>query len=281
MADSGEEAASDKPIIDTNNNNSGIGSDGSGERGEKYALRPRTLIKRLQQERVRQEIPKRPPIKSKSRPAPLSKYRRKTANARERHRMREINNAFESLRRVLPEATEVQASSTSAITKIMTLRLAVEYIKALSFVLEDEADQSFSSLHSCLHHSIPISLHHHQHQRTLQSSKVTVTANNNLPYTPTSQPNQYHLIQRPPTQLMAHFQHYNVTSTSLSSSATVRTSVSSTSDLDDLLSEDSGLLEESFDVFHDIQSLAASDPFDMLLGGDKETTLAFPAELCN
>lgn len=289
MAESGEQAAGAKTLTDTNNNNSSNSCSGSsddgGVRGEKYALRPRTLIKRLQQERVRQEIPKRPPSKSKSRPAPLSKYRRKTANARERHRMREINNAFESLRRVLPEAGEVQASSSSAITKIMTLRLAVEYIKALSVVLEDDTDQPFAPLQSCLHHSLPISIHHHQHQhqKILQSTKVSLASTSLHSYPPTSLPNHhhYHHNYRPPTQLVAHYEHYNSTSTSVSSPATVRTSVSSGSDLEDLLSEDSGLLEENFDVFHDIQSLAAADPFDILLGGDKDTNLAFPAELCN
>lgn len=199
--------------------------------------------------------------------------------------MREINNAFESLRRVLPEAEEVQTSSTSAITKIMTLRLAVEYIKALSVVLEDDADQPFVPLHSCLHHSLPISIHHHQHQhqKALQSTKISMASSNPHPYPPTSLPNHnhYHHNYRPPTQLVAHYGPYNSTTTSTSSSATVRTSVSSTSDLEDLLSEDSGLLEENFDVFHDLQSLAAADPFDILLGGDKDTALSFPTELCN
>lgn len=281
MEGSEAQAGDDKPLTDSNNNNSNSGSGDStgGMRGEKYALRPRTLIKRLQQEKVRQDIPKRPPAKSKSRPAPLSKYRRKTANARERLRMREINNAFESLRRVLPEAAEVQASSTSAITKIMTLRLAVEYIKALSFVLEDDTDQPFGplggSLHPCLHHSLPLSLHHH---KTLQPARVTAAQHNAHPHPPPSLPLHHH--HRPPTQLVAHYATCNPISTSISP-ATVRTSVSSTSDLEELFSDDSGLLEESFDVFHDLQTLAATDPFDILLGADKDAALVFPGELCN
>lgn len=39
---------------------------------------------------------------TKHRPPPLSKYRRKTANARERSRMKEINSAFETLRKAVP-----------------------------------------------------------------------------------------------------------------------------------------------------------------------------------
>lgn len=274
MAESGQHAVGEKPLSDTNNNSNTCNSGGSdtGVSGEKYSLRPRTLVKRLQQKRVRQEMPKRPPTKSKSRSAPLSKYRRKTANARERHRMREINNAFESLRRVLPEAVEVQPSSSSAITKIMTLRLAVEYIKALSFVLEDNANQPFGPLQSCMHHSFPITIHQqHQHHKGLQSTKGSMASSDPQLHRPISLPNHHHYNhkQRPPTQLVTHYERYNSTSI-LFSPATVCTSITSTSDLEDLLSENSGLLQENFDTFHDIQTLATADPFGIMQGGGKE-----------
>ena len=68
---------------------------------------------------------------------PLSKYRRKTANARERLRMKEINNAFSTLRGVLPAVSQRRTAITS-MTKIRTLRLAVSYIQALSDILNDE-----------------------------------------------------------------------------------------------------------------------------------------------
>ncbi|KAK4302458.1 hypothetical protein Pmani_025455 [Petrolisthes manimaculis] len=258
-----------------NNNNINSSSSSSSRSEEKYGLRPRTIIKRLQQERTKQDVPmKRPPTKSKSRPAPLSKYRRKTANARERHRMREINNAFESLRRVLPEAAEVKAS-TSTITKIMTLRLAVEYIKALSYVLKDDAHTDLSSLESSLHDSIQSSLlqsclqHHHHSLQQHHLQKTLPSQHQGASYT-------HH--QRP-LQMLGHCATPDLVSAS-SSPSTVRGSVSSTSDLEELLSDDSGLLEETFDVFHDLPVLTSADPFDILLAAERDS-LAFPAELCN
>ncbi|KAK3931240.1 Helix-loop-helix protein delilah [Frankliniella fusca] len=71
------------------------------------------------------------PSRPKQKPAPLSKYRRKTANARERSRMREINVAFETLRRAVPH-TAAPACASEKLTKITTLRLAMKYIAALT-----------------------------------------------------------------------------------------------------------------------------------------------------
>ncbi|KAK8407260.1 hypothetical protein O3P69_002071 [Scylla paramamosain] len=105
---------------------------GSPSRG-KYALRPRTA-RRLQQDRVHQDACIESGPKSKA--PPLSRYRRKTANARERYRMRKINSAFDSLRSILPAALAVKPTSSS-LTKITTLRLAARYIRALSKVLEE------------------------------------------------------------------------------------------------------------------------------------------------
>ena len=63
------------------------------------------------------------------RPPPLSKYRRKTANARERTRMSEINEGFEDLKSVIPDLPE------GKLTKITTLRLALDYMHALRHLL--------------------------------------------------------------------------------------------------------------------------------------------------
>jgi len=99
-----------------------------------YSLRPRSAIKREEEDdddslcwRRRGRSKKR----SKQKPAPLSKYRRKTANARERSRMREINEAFDTLRRAVPHICR----ESEKLTKISTLRLAMKYITALSEAL--------------------------------------------------------------------------------------------------------------------------------------------------
>ncbi|KAK4305475.1 hypothetical protein Pmani_022636 [Petrolisthes manimaculis] len=149
-----------------------------GRRTEKYCLRPRVGVRRLQQDRYRENtVIKREESNKcpKSRPPPLSKYRRKTANARERHRMKEINDAFETLRRILPDfctgqtppqtpstatpiaspatpttnlpataiATTTAAAAVTATshTKINTLRLAVSYIRSLSHLLQEEEEE--------------------------------------------------------------------------------------------------------------------------------------------
>lgn len=80
--------------------------------------------------------------KPKPKAAPLSKYRRKTANARERTRMREINSAFEHLRQCVPVSiTGVETpSNNEKLTKITTLRLAMKYIRILSEIL-NKCDQ--------------------------------------------------------------------------------------------------------------------------------------------
>ncbi|KAH8363600.1 hypothetical protein KR084_011937 [Drosophila pseudotakahashii] len=82
--------------------------------------------------------------KSKTKAPPLSKYRRKTANARERTRMREINTAFETLRHCVPQAItgEDAANTNEKLTKITTLRLAMKYITMLSDSIRDPSYES-------------------------------------------------------------------------------------------------------------------------------------------
>lgn len=99
---------------------------------DKYSLRPRSLR--------RENAGKLGKNKGKS--PPLSKYRRKTANARERNRMREINQAFEALRRVVPHMQTPSNNNNEKLTKITTLRLAMKYINALSAALDSSAPES-------------------------------------------------------------------------------------------------------------------------------------------
>ncbi|XP_074595182.1 uncharacterized protein LOC141850450 [Brevipalpus obovatus] len=105
----------------------------------KYNLRTKSIQVRIETEKKRKNPRKEP--KPKQRPPPLSKYRRKNANARERTRMQEINDAFEELKKRVPsipgEAEESDHDSTSKLTKITTLRLAVNYIRALQKVLNE------------------------------------------------------------------------------------------------------------------------------------------------
>ncbi|KAH8406767.1 hypothetical protein KR222_010014 [Zaprionus bogoriensis] len=131
-------------------------------RGEKYSLRQK------RQKRTPGELDNRPPspadeLQSQSETAPvackargsakspaktkappLSKYRRKTANARERTRMREINMAFEQLRHCVPQSIsgEDAANTNEKLTKITTLRLAMKYIGMLSESLQDPSYES-------------------------------------------------------------------------------------------------------------------------------------------
>ncbi|EFA01973.1 helix-loop-helix protein delilah [Tribolium castaneum] len=110
-------------------------------RGDKYSLRPRSVRRRGDDV----QVPKALKSKPKQKPAPLSKYRRKNANARERSRMREINQAFEALRRAVPQMGDHLHPSNEKLTKITTLRLAMKYISALSAVLSNEPAQDLLS----------------------------------------------------------------------------------------------------------------------------------------
>lgn len=83
--------------------------------------------------------------KTKQKAAPLSKYRRKTANARERIRMREINSAFEHLRHCVPVSFDNSPiNSNEKLTKITTLRMAMNYIGTLTNILNSN-DTEFNT----------------------------------------------------------------------------------------------------------------------------------------
>lgn len=132
---------------DPNNNTTGCAV--GAEKCEKYSLRPRATLKRGDDDEDGDLEGWKPRAKNKKRAkqksAPLSKYRRKTANARERCRMREINEAFETLRRVLPHLSTPEVDANEKLTKISTLRLAMKYIATLSRMLREADVESSSS----------------------------------------------------------------------------------------------------------------------------------------
>lgn len=105
-----------------------------GFHGE-YNLRHSSVINRIECERKR-ELPKQRKVKTKA--PSLSKYRRRAANARERGRMQEMNVAFIELQSVVPDFTTVDP--LSKLTKITTLRLALNYIAALRGILGYESE---------------------------------------------------------------------------------------------------------------------------------------------
>lgn len=136
------------------NNNGDFDATSSHPKGEKYSLRPRSVRRITETSKSPSDTEtgeKTKPSKShrsKQKPAPLSKYRRKTANARERNRMREINMAFEALRSVIPHMATTQIpGANEKLTKITTLRLAMKYIAALSAALS-EPENTHSDLFS-------------------------------------------------------------------------------------------------------------------------------------
>ncbi|XP_042208744.1 helix-loop-helix protein delilah-like [Homarus americanus] len=134
-------------VVDDNNNNNNKEQNDvqnnktPGTSGLKYQLRPRSVHPRR---RCDSEWSIQDTLRHKQRPPPLSRYRRKTANARERYRMRQINTAFESLRGVLPSWV-CSRRAASEMTKITTLRLASAYIRSLQDILDGNAHQDTCS----------------------------------------------------------------------------------------------------------------------------------------
>merc|ERR1712062_426080 len=101
----------------------------------KYKLREASIKKRIEVEHRKKEPKKRGP-KPRPKSQPMSKYRRKTANLRERQRMGEINQGFEKLRAKIPTPIQVQNAKCEKMTKINVLHVAINYIRALESILD-------------------------------------------------------------------------------------------------------------------------------------------------
>ena len=65
----------------------------------------------------------------------MTKYRRKAANAKERDRMKHLNEAFDRLRSVMPDVKTLTLEDKD--TKVTTLRAAITYIESLKQLMED------------------------------------------------------------------------------------------------------------------------------------------------
>ncbi|KAG0724423.1 Helix-loop-helix protein delilah [Chionoecetes opilio] len=135
--------------VDTNNNTDrktvcdSLSNSTTATCGGKYQLRPRSLQAR-RRSASDCEWSLQDTLRHKQRPPPLSRYRRKTANARERYRMRQINTAFESLRGVLPSWV-CSRRAAADMTRITTLKLASAYIRSLQDILHGNAPEDACS----------------------------------------------------------------------------------------------------------------------------------------
>ena len=117
------------------------------KKSKSYALRECSIKKRKEAEHRKTQPRKRGP-KPRPKTAPMSKYRRKTANLRERLRMGEINSAFENLRQKLPNPVQSGKGKCEKLTKINILHVAINYIRAMENLLEtgDSGIRSFSEM---------------------------------------------------------------------------------------------------------------------------------------
>lgn len=82
--------------------------------------------------------------------------RRTKANARERNRMHQLNEAFDVLRKCIPIRQNFvnRENTNQKLSKIETLRLARNYIKALSLVLDEEEAISYDQFFALLTHNL-------------------------------------------------------------------------------------------------------------------------------
>jgi len=95
-------------------------------------LRQSSVAKRLETEKARRQ----PRVKERTSKKYMSKYRRKTENAKERERMKKFNEAFENLRQKVPSKVLVENIGEKD-TKVSALRSAIHYIKSLQDLLAD------------------------------------------------------------------------------------------------------------------------------------------------
>ncbi|KAH8419676.1 hypothetical protein KR009_000771 [Drosophila setifemur] len=103
-------------------------------------------------------------------------------NARERNRVKQVNNGFSQLRQHIPVAVIADLSNgrrgigpgaNKKLSKVSTLKMAVEYIRRLQKVI-DETDQKGQGQGSQAQHQQQqhLQFHHHQHQQMQQQQHL-------------------------------------------------------------------------------------------------------------
>ena len=97
------------------------------------SLRRTSVKKRLETEINKTNIKVKEKISKKR---TLSKYKRKTANAKERERMKKMNDVFDTLKNVIP-AEKRGDDEDEKETKVSTLRSAIAYINCLKQLIDD------------------------------------------------------------------------------------------------------------------------------------------------
>ena len=93
-------------------------------------LRQSSVAKRLETEKARRQ----PRVKERTSKKYMSKYRRKTENAKERERMKKFNEAFENLRQKLPSKVLVDTTGEKD-TKVMLVMMMVMMVMMTMMVV--------------------------------------------------------------------------------------------------------------------------------------------------
>ncbi|KAG5682567.1 hypothetical protein PVAND_011912 [Polypedilum vanderplanki] len=119
-------------------------------------------------------------------------------NARERNRVKQVNNGFSNLRQHIPQSvvtslTKGGRGASKKLSKVDTLRLAVEYIRGLKDLLEDSENSSASSSSFYSEKMIPRSEASISPTPSYASSDTSST----MSYTPNLQGHQMSFKQEP------------------------------------------------------------------------------------
>lgn len=127
-------------------------------------------------------------------------------NARERNRVKQVNNGFSNLRQHIPQnvvsaLTKGGRGSAKKLSKVDTLKMAVEYIRSLKDMLEDNENSTSAGSSSSSYYS-----ESSQHLQSIPRSEASLSptpsytseASSSINYTPNhSQVHQTHFKQEP------------------------------------------------------------------------------------